>query len=54
LRSAGIAITGIAAEIGQLAGKTDPVSNAIRERLTGPDASAVPSRRLIIEATIQF
>jgi Recombinase len=33
-KKADAAITGIAAEIGQLAGKTDPVSTAIRERLT--------------------
>jgi hypothetical protein len=34
LKQADAAITGIAAEIGQLAGKTDPVSTAIRDRLT--------------------
>jgi site-specific DNA recombinase len=34
LKKAETAATGIAAEIGQLAGKTDPVSNAIRDRLT--------------------
>jgi site-specific DNA recombinase len=34
LKKADTAITGIAAEIGQLAGKTDPVSTAIRDRLT--------------------
>ena len=33
-KQADAAITGIAAEIGQLAGKTDPVSTAIRDRLT--------------------
>ena len=35
LRQAETAMNGIAAEIGGLAGKTDPVSNAIRDRLTG-------------------
>jgi len=34
LKQADAALNGIAAEIGQLAGKTDPVSQAIRERLT--------------------
>jgi DNA-binding SARP family transcriptional activator len=34
LKQADAALTGIAAEIGQLAGQTDQVSNAIRERLT--------------------
>ena len=34
LRQAEIAMTGIAAEIGGLAGKTNPVSGAIRDRLT--------------------
>jgi site-specific DNA recombinase len=34
LKKAETATDGIAAEIGQLAGKTDPVSNAIRDRLT--------------------
>jgi site-specific DNA recombinase len=34
LKQADAAITGIAAEMGQLAGKTDPVSTAIRDRLT--------------------
>ena len=34
LRQADTALTGIAAEIGGLAGKTDPVSTAIRDRLT--------------------
>jgi site-specific DNA recombinase len=34
LRKAETAMTGIAAEIGGLAGKTDPVSTAIRDRLT--------------------
>jgi len=33
-KQADAAITGIAAEIGHLAGKTDPVSTAIRDRLT--------------------
>jgi Recombinase zinc beta ribbon domain len=33
-KQADAAINGIAAEIGQLAGKTDPVSTAIRDRLT--------------------
>jgi site-specific DNA recombinase len=33
-KQADAALTGIAAEIGQLAGKTDPVSTAIRDRLT--------------------
>jgi hypothetical protein len=35
LRQAETAMNGIAAEIGGLAGKTDPVSTAIRDRLTG-------------------
>ena len=34
LKQADAAITGIAAEIGHLAGKTDPVSTAIRDQLT--------------------
>jgi len=34
LKKADTAMNGLAAEIGKLAGKTDPVSNAIRDRLT--------------------
>jgi hypothetical protein len=34
LRKTDTAMAGLAAEMGQLSGKTDPVSNAIRDRLT--------------------
>jgi hypothetical protein len=51
-RQADTAMTGIAAEIGSLAGKTDPVSNAIRDRLT-QQFSQRYDEKTAIEAELQ-
>jgi hypothetical protein len=51
-KQADAALTGIAAEIGQLAGKTDPVSCAIRDRLT-QQFSQRYDEKTAIEAELQ-
>jgi hypothetical protein len=52
LKQADAAISGIAAEIGHLAGKTDPVSAAIRDRLTAQFAQRY-DEKAVIQAELQ-
>jgi site-specific DNA recombinase len=52
LKQADAALEGITAEIGQLAGKTDPVSVAIRDRLTGQFSDRYDQKQAI-EAELQ-